>query len=63
MPRSKDGIQSYFQPNYVSKQDARHRNFRATLIEDVILGFLYANPGKSRPARSSHDAGEACRDR
>ncbi len=53
----REGIGSYFQPNHISKQESDHRNLRAKLVEDVILAFLYANPGESRQI-AYHDISE-----
>lgn len=46
---NQSGVRSYFSPTDISAFDANHRNLRSKLVEDVMIGLMYANEDQARP--------------
>lgn len=40
---NKEGLVSYFEPTDISQREVQHRILHAKLVEDVVLGLIFAN--------------------
>ncbi len=46
---NKEGVRSYYKPSDFSQQKSKHRNWRAKMVDNVVIGLIFANKGRSPP--------------